>query len=402
MKRSEKERSPVGIRGAELTGQGDASTVDHRVSPSRHKLRRVLIMRSMSKTIMRIGYVTCAVLMAAVSVGRAEDAANAATKSPVAKAPSPTRADEPMAKNLSLAKAAEFLDAASLNWTQEKKCGSCHTNYPYMVARPFLKEGDGKSLAAIRSYFEDRAAHWDSKKPRWDTEVVATASALACNDAHTTGKLHPLTRSALDRMWTLQKPDGSWEWLKCNWPPLEADDYYGVTVAALGTGIAPGGYAETPTARKGLAKIRAYLKANTAPSLHHETTLLWASCYLPDLMTASQREEVIKQLLALQRPDGGWNLPSLGHWKRHSGELNDVTNSPSDGYATGLVVYVLRQAGLAKEHPAIERGIGWLSTHQRESGRWFTRSLNDDKDHYITHAGSAYAVMALRACGVGD
>jgi squalene-hopene/tetraprenyl-beta-curcumene cyclase len=338
--------------------------------------------------------------MAAASVGRAEDATNAANKPSVAKAPCPSRADEPIGTKLSFVKAAEFLDAASLNWTQERKCGSCHTNYPYMAARPLLKEGDGKSLAMIRSYFEDRAAHWDSKKPRWDTEVVATAWALACNDAQTTGKLHPLTRSALDRMWTLQRPDGSWDWLKCNWPPQEADDYYGVTVAALGTGIAPGGYAETPAARQGLAKIRAYLKANPAPSLHHQTMLLWVSCYLPELMPTGQREEVIKQLLARQRTDGGWNLPSLGQWKRHSGEPNDAAKAPSDGYATGLVVYVLRQTGLPKEHPALERGIAWLSTHQRESGRWFTRSLSDDKDHYITHAGTAYAVMALRACGV--
>ena len=59
-------------------------------------------------------------------------------------------------------------------------------------------------------------------KPRWDTEVVATAAALAINDAATTGTLHPLTRRALDRMWTLQKPDGDWDWLKCDWPPLRA------------------------------------------------------------------------------------------------------------------------------------------------------------------------------------
>jgi len=48
--------------------------------------------------------------------------------------------------------------------------------------------------------------------------------------------------------------------------------------------------------------------------------------------------------------------------------------------------------------PAIQRGIAWLKTHQRASGRWFTRSLNDDEDHYITDAGTCLAVMALRRC----
>src|SRR4051794_20807669 len=58
------------------------------------------------------------------------------------KAPEPNRPDEPLAEQLSLTKAAEFLDAASVTWTNQKKCGSCHTNYPYLMARPLLKDGD--------------------------------------------------------------------------------------------------------------------------------------------------------------------------------------------------------------------------------------------------------------------
>jgi squalene-hopene/tetraprenyl-beta-curcumene cyclase len=47
----------------------------------------------------------------------------------------------------------------------------------------------------------------------------------------------------------------------------------------------------------------------------------------------------------------------------------------------------------------IRRGIGWLKTHQRASGRWFTRSPTLDHTHYLTHAGTGYALMALAACG---
>ena len=43
-------------------------------------------------------------------------------------------------------------------------------------------------------------------------------------------------------------------------------------------------------------------------------------------------------------------------------------------------------------------GVAWLKTNQRTSGRWFTRSLNTDKNHFITHAGTAYALAAMRAC----
>jgi squalene-hopene/tetraprenyl-beta-curcumene cyclase len=316
------------------------------------------------------------------------------------KAPTANRPDEPVAGELSLAKAAEFLDAASVSWTAQKNCGTCHTNYPYLMARPALGQFPGAAAMKVRGFFEDRAANWNTRKPLWDTEVVATASALAFNDAKTTGQLHPLTRSALDRMWTLQRAEGSWNWLNCNWPPAEADDYYGVTVAALGAGIAPDGYAKAPAAQAGLAKIRAYLSANPAPSLHHQTMLLWAACHVTELMPAEQQKETMRRLLALQRPDGGWSLPSLGTWKRHSGEPNDRENAPSDGYATGLVVYVLHEAGLPKEHAGIRQGVAWLRAHQRESGRWFTRSLSNDRHHYITNAGTAYAVMALAECDV--
>lgn len=311
--------------------------------------------------------------------------------------PTPNNPAEPLAAQPSLARAAHFLDAVNLDWLKTKNCGTCHTTYPYLMARPALKDIAGETEVTIRKFFEDRALNWDTKKPRWDTEVVATASVLAYHDAQTTNKLHPATRQALDRMWTLQRPDGSWNWLKCDWPPSEHDDYYGVLIAALGVGAAPEGYATTPAARAGLQKVRTYLKANPPPSLHHKAFLLWAASYLPDLMPADRRAAAIKELLAAQRPDGGWSLPSLGHWTWNKAGANDPAGSPSDSYATGLVLYVLSRAGATPEAAAVAKGVAWLRTNQRESGRWFTTSYNASKHHYITNAGTAYAVLALRA-----
>ena len=319
--------------------------------------------------------------------------------------PAPNSPDEPLAPVLSLAGSAAFLDAVALDWTRKRQCGTCHTNYAYLVARPALKDrdkdGPSPAMAEIRTFFENRVAHWDdpekAAKPRWDAEVVATAAALALNDAATTGRLHPRTRQALDRIWTLQKADGSWSWLKCGWPPYEHDDYYGAVFAALGVGSAPGGYAKSEAARAGLDRLRSYLKATPAPDLHHKTFLLWASTRLDGLMTPASRDATVTQLRSLQHPDGGWGLPSLGDWARRAGSANDKS-APSDGYATGLVVYVLRQAGVSADDPAVRRGADWLRSHQRASGRWFTRSLNNDKAHYIANAGTGFAVLALSAC----
>jgi squalene-hopene/tetraprenyl-beta-curcumene cyclase len=321
-----------------------------------------------------------------------------------AQAPEPAKLkinlpDEPVAKAVSLEKSAAFLDNQSLAWTQGRKCGTCHTNYPYLLARPMLK-GDMKAHDEVRKFFEDRIANWDSGKkedaPRWDTEVVATAATLAIQDSRG-GKLHPLTRQALDRMWTLQQPNGSWNWLKCNWPPSEHDDYYGAVYAAVGVGLAPDGYAESEKAKAGLEKLRKYFKNNPTPNLHHKAMLLWASLKIDGLMSDTLRQTTIKELQNIQRADGGWSLPSLGDWIGKEERPND-RNAPSDGYATGLVIYILRQAGVLADAPPIQKGVAWLKQNQRESGNWFTRSLSTDKYHFITHAGTAYAVMALKAC----
>lgn len=346
-----------------------------------------------------------AVLLTALLIGAANTGLADDPKPVEVRKPGPNTADEPVAKQFSYKKAAEYLDSAAVTWTRERKCGTCHTNYPYLMARPLLRDEPTAALDEVRKFFEDRAANWEKDdpkaKPRWDTEVVATAALLAINDDQTTGKLHPLTRKALDKMWTLQQKDGAWKWLKCTWPPFEHDDYYGATLAALGVSLAPDGYAQGDSAKEGLANLRRYFEKNPSPDLHHKAWLMWASLKLDGLMTKDEREKTVKELVALQRDDGGWSLPSLGNWKGFDGRPNDL-KAPSDGYATGFVIYVLRQAGTPADNEKIQRGVKWLKANQRESGRWFTRSLNTDEYHYITNAGCAFAVMALKACKVEE
>ena len=89
---------------------------------------------------------------------------------------------------------------------------------------------------------------------------------------------------------------------------------------------------------------------------------------------------------------------SLGAYKRRDDEKtpNDP-NADSDGYGTGFVTFVLLQAGVKPTDAAVANGVKWIRANQRESGRWFTRSLNNDADHYIANAGTAFCVLALDA-----
>jgi squalene-hopene/tetraprenyl-beta-curcumene cyclase len=335
----------------------------------------------------------------------------AKTKGP--KKPPPRSPSEPLASALSLSKAQQFLDGETLAWLGERKCASCHTGYPYLLASTGSGDPDESAARQVRKFFEDRVVAWDHggkgagylkgngslKVSEGVTEVVAVAVTLALHDAETTGELHPLTRRALDRMWELQQTDGSWTWNKTGLAPMECDDEFGAIYAALGTGHAPDAYARTDSAKDGLARLQGYLRGIPRPSLHHKAWLLWASIPLDALMTPAERAQTIKDLLDLQRDDGGWSLKSLDDWKLMVAKANDEP-AESDGYATGLVLYVRRQAGVPATRAPMRRGVDWLKTHQRVSGCWFTRSVRADGGHHITNAGTAFALMALKACGV--
>ncbi len=310
--------------------------------------------------------------------------------------PAPNKPDEPIAVEFSLNAAANFLDSASLQWQKQRKCMTCHTNYAYLFARPGISS-DVPAHRDVRRFAEQLVSQrWKEKGPRWDAEVVATAAALSFNDAATTGELHSATREALDRMWTVQREDGGWDWLKCGWPPMESDDHYGVTLAAIAVGAAPDDYAKTEAAQNGIKQIRKYLTNNPPPTLHHQAMLVWAGSYVDGLISQQENKNSIEKLLSLQKEDGGWALATLGDWKRSDGKQQDFEKS--DGYGTGLVIYTLRRTGMSADSSPIQKGIHWLKTHQRESGRWFTRSLNRDNMHFISHAGTAMAVMALSEC----
>ena len=106
-----------------------------------------------------------------------------------------------------------------------------------------------------------------------------TAAVLALNDQATTGKLHPATQKALKRMWTVQREDGGFEWLKCGWSPMESDDDYGVAIGLIAAYAAPNNYVTSEAGRQGTQRLRDYITQNPPPTLHHTAMLLWADSY---------------------------------------------------------------------------------------------------------------------------
>ena len=312
-------------------------------------------------------------------------------------------ADEPQTAEFSADAAARYLDRAALNWQKTKKCATCHTNLFYLAARPALSSVLPDS-GEVRSFYEDyRNVRWQTKLPKegqgfWP---VVVGTGLTLNDAQTTGRLSDVARQVLDIMWTVQRADGGWKWPHCDYAPLEIDDHYGVTMAALAVGIAPDGYADTPQARAGLEEIRTYFKNNPPPSLHHRAMLAWCSIRVAGIVSAEERKQTLNELLSKQLDDGGWSTAGfLTDWKELATEQDrPLAVTTSDGYGTGFVIVVARELGVASDDPRLQRGVAWLKRNQRESGKWFTRSPVHECGNLISNVGSAFSVLALQACG---
>ena len=129
--------------------------------------------------------------------------------------------------------------------------------------------------------------------------------------------------------------------------------------------------------------------------------LAWCSIRVDGIATEADRAKTLEELLALQLDDGGWSVSGLlTDWKglaRDDGEPLDTKTS--DGYGTGFVIVLARELGIPANDARLQRGVDWLLANQRESGKWFTRSPVNECQNLISNVGSAYAVLALQACG---
>jgi squalene-hopene/tetraprenyl-beta-curcumene cyclase len=197
--------------------------------------------------------------------------------------------------------------------------------------------------------------------------------------------------------------------------PWEANDsqYYGAALAAVAVGTAPENYRLTPEIQTNLKFLREYLdREYLNQSTINRVVLLWASTKLPGLLEPDQQHSIVDEVLSKQQYDGGWELSSLAYpptglglskllrtWIREDGTSQ---KRESDGYATGLIVLVLQQAGLDRKSPPLTRGTSWLMANQNAAdGSWPSYSLNkrrnpsSDAGRFMSDAATAYAVLAL-------
>jgi len=353
--------------------------------------------------------------------------------------------------------AATYLDQRMNAWSARGKklrtgqgqatCVSCHTALPYALARPSLRRAMHVRTPTPEEVrlLEDvvrRVDTYETHQPYYDsddrktvesrgTEAVLNALILASAAAER-GQHDPAepTRRAFHRLWETQRSDGAWDWLDFGLEPLESADaaYYGATLAAMAVGTVPASaLGQSAEAAAGTKRLRAYLTERYASqNVFNRVSALLASTRWKDLLTRTQRETLIAEVRRAQQDDGGWSLHAMGGWRWSTtgwrawrtsppGTLDAALLAKSDGYATGLVVYTLRSAGLPVDDSAVAGGLRWLKAHQqnvqagdRTYQAWRSYSLNRNREHggdggeswrrlFMSDAATAYAVLALVA-----
>ena len=170
--------------------------------------------------------------------------------------------------------------------------------------------------------------------------------------------------------------------------------------------LCAGGIGQTALAMRGLQLYAPQVdKAAYAKSI--QLAAAWIGAYLPltnydkawrlqGMVWGGQSKDAIlkarSDVLAAQRPDGGWS---------------DIPSMESGAYTTGLAMVALESSGLPVSDAAYQRGVQYLLGTQREDGSWHVRTraagfqpyfdngFPHGVDQWISAAGTGLATIAL-------
>ncbi len=295
-----------------------------------------------------------------------------------------------------------LIQKADANFVPKAACVSCHNNSfaamavgaaraaGFKVDEKMSKEqvqANIVGLEKIRDYL-----HQSIVQPVEDTfgPFVMGYILIGLDAEHYRADLN--TDAAAIYLRSHQMTDGEWPYGAADNRPPICSDYIGQTVIAM-----RGLQLYAPKSLKAEYDKAVLLAAGWIAKAKSSTNedriwklqgLAWANSDKAAMQAARQ------DLLAKQRPDGGWS---------------DLDSMQSSAYTTGRALVALNAAGMNAADPVYQRGIQFLLKTQNEDGSWhvpsramtfqpyFDAGFPHGFDQWISAAGTSFANMALSA-----
>jgi len=287
----------------------------------------------------------------------------------LADAPPPAPPEAPPAVRQSVDRAIGYLQTESAAWLSQRKCAACHhAGMPlwalgeagrqgYAVDRKFLADTIENNLGGPEKLIASRLVPGpkDPPDPRPMARGVNMGLPFLAVAARAMPSLEPGQKQSLrwiaDDIVKKQQPDGSWEFFLSR-PPVnesQATDVAWIIMALQGESGPDAPEASRAALEKGIVWL------NGAEPNNREAKVLKLLVALRAGKARDSLQSTIDELLALQRPDGGWS------------QLAETT---SDAFATGQMLYVLALAGFSTDRPEIKRAVDYLVALQKPDGSW--------------------------------
>jgi len=301
----------------------------------------------------------------------------------------------------------KLLQSSMLRFNDATTCVSCHHEGLGRIASAVARDHGFKldssvqraqmervsgMMAAMRPLHEGALKNQEVMKqvPLIEiNEVTSTYTWLLAAMASQGQSANESTAAAAMVLARQQMPDGGWIF----GVPREPMQSSNITFTALSIRAlkAYGPKAQAKEIQARVQRGKAWLMAAKPVNSEDRASLLmglnWAGASAPEKAT------VAAQILADQRPDGGWaQLPNL----------------KSDAYATGQALYALHEAGgLPVMDQSYSRGVKYLLRTQDDDGSWFVNKraspannhfnagFPNGKSQYSSFIGTCWATMAL-------
>jgi len=298
----------------------------------------------------------------------------------------------------SVAKSIALLEAASPKFFPKSGCISCHNvSIPLMALTEARRRGYPVNPASTQQLARQTIALYSPQRDH----LLSGACGIPGSPGVGSYSLIPLKAEgyasdsltdAIVRCLALaQHPDGHWHFNVDTRPPLSAEGDIPETALAaraMKSYIIPAMAADLESrvarARDFLVTARPQFSGDYAFRL---LGLVWTDA------PANQIQAAVRELLAQQRPDGGW------------AQNADMS---SDAYETGLSLSALTASDPASAKTAVyRRGVDYLMRTQEPDGSWhvhsrafgfqpyFESGFPHGHDQWISMAATAWSAMAL-------